>query len=103
MTLSVIFGVFAVKSMNISLPDPMKDWVETQIASGDYASASDYVRDLIRKDRTFREKREALIQALIEGEQSGIADPQSIDEFLSEMRSKHTAEINVQTDSKSQD
>jgi antitoxin ParD1/3/4 len=41
--------------MTISLPEPMKDWVETQISLGDYASTSDYVRDLIRRDRDRRE------------------------------------------------
>jgi antitoxin ParD1/3/4 len=38
-------------SMNISLPDPMRDYVQDRIDSGQYASASDYVRDLIRRDR----------------------------------------------------
>lgn len=38
-------------TMTVSLPDPMKDWIETQIRRGDYASASDYVRDLVRRDR----------------------------------------------------
>ena len=84
-----------MKSMNISLPEPMKEWVDTRVEGGDYASASDYVRDLIRKDREFREKREALIQALIEGEESGISDPQSLEEFLAEMRSKHADKIKV--------
>lgn len=57
-------------TMNVSLPDPMKDWVEDRVKSGQYANASDYVRDLIRRDQ---EKREALIQALIKGEQSGVS------------------------------
>lgn len=34
-------------TMNISLPDPMKSWVEDQAKSGRYANSSDYVRDLI--------------------------------------------------------
>ena len=38
-------------TMNISLPDPMKSWVEEQSKSGRYANSSDYVRDLIRRDR----------------------------------------------------
>ena len=78
-----------MKSMNISLPELMKDWVEAQIATGNYASASDYVRDLIRDHREYREKREVLIQALIEGEESGIAPDQSKEDFLAEMREKH--------------
>ena len=38
-------------TMNISLPDQMKDWVDQQLESGRYSGASDYVRDLIRKDQ----------------------------------------------------
>lgn len=38
-------------SMNISLPDPMRDYVQERIDQGQYASASDYVRDLIRRDQ----------------------------------------------------
>jgi antitoxin ParD1/3/4 len=42
--------------MTVSLPDPMKDWIEAQIQQGDYASVSDYVRDLVRRDRNRREQ-----------------------------------------------
>jgi antitoxin ParD1/3/4 len=77
-----------MKSMNISLPAPMRDWVESQVETGSYASASDYVRDLIRKDREYRGKREALLHALIEGEGSGISEPQDLQSFLKEMRAK---------------
>jgi antitoxin ParD1/3/4 len=37
-------------TMNISLPDKMKQWVEQQAKTGRYSNASDYVRDLIRRD-----------------------------------------------------
>lgn len=60
-------------TMNVSLPDPMKDWVQSQIDSGKYANASDYVRDLIRRDQ---EKLELLRQALVEGEKSGTSSRQ---------------------------
>jgi antitoxin ParD1/3/4 len=60
-------------TMNISLPEPMKDWIQGQIKSGKYASSSDYVRDLIRQDQAYQDKKEVLIQALIEGEESGVS------------------------------
>jgi len=60
-------------TMNISLPEPMKDWIQGQIKSGKYASSSDYVRDLIRQDQAYQDKKEMLIQALIEGEESGVS------------------------------
>jgi antitoxin ParD1/3/4 len=55
-------------SMNVSVPDPMRDWVEQRIGSGQYASVSDYVRDLIRRDQAQAEAHQALVAALIEGE-----------------------------------
>ena len=38
-------------TMNVSLPDPMKEWVEAQAQGGRYSNVSDYVRDLIRRDQ----------------------------------------------------
>jgi antitoxin ParD1/3/4 len=60
-------------SMNVSVPDPMRDWVQQRIDSGHYATASDYVRDLIRRDQMQADERKALVDALIKGEQSGIS------------------------------
>ncbi|WP_421847651.1 type II toxin-antitoxin system ParD family antitoxin [Novosphingobium sp.] len=37
--------------MNVSLPEPMREFVQQRIESGQYASVSDYVRDLIRRDQ----------------------------------------------------
>lgn len=37
-------------TLNISLPDQLREWVSSQIESGRYSSASDYLRDLIRND-----------------------------------------------------
>ncbi|MFC7662919.1 type II toxin-antitoxin system ParD family antitoxin [Methylorubrum suomiense] len=60
-------------TMNVSLPDPMKDWVEAQARTGRYSNASDYVRDLIRRDQE-RHATFAELQALItEGVASGIS------------------------------
>ena len=38
-------------SMDESVPASMRDWVQSRIESGEYASVSDYVRDLIRRDQ----------------------------------------------------
>ena len=54
-------------TMNISLPDAMKAFVEDQVATGAYANASDFIRDAVR-DRMW--SRNALIAALEEGEAS---------------------------------
>ena len=55
-----------MQSMNISLPDPLKQFVDGQIAQGRYSSASEYVRELIRADE--KRKAEEQIEAkLLEG------------------------------------
>lgn len=51
-------------SMNISLPDPMRDYVQERIISGQYASVSDYVRDLIRRDQGGIEDEEHWLREL---------------------------------------
>ncbi len=73
-------------TMNVSLPDPMKSWVEDQAATGRYANASDYVRDLIRRDQD-RQRAVAEIQAFIdEGLASGAPEPLSVEDFLADKR-----------------
>ena len=52
-----------MQSMNISLPEPLKQFVEMQIASGRYSSASEYVRELIREDE--KRKAEERLEALL--------------------------------------
>ncbi|MDB5712306.1 MAG: addiction module antitoxin [Sphingomonas bacterium] len=59
--------------MNISVTDQLKQWAETRVTSGDYSSPSDYVRDLIRRDREYQQKLAALREALREGLDSGIS------------------------------
>lgn len=53
-------------TMNISLPDAMKQYVEEQVSSGGYSSASEYVRELVRADQR-RKARAELEAALLEG------------------------------------
>lgn len=50
-----------MSTLNISLPEPMKAFIESQVKSGQYSSASDYIRDLIRYDQ--RRLAEAEVEA----------------------------------------
>jgi antitoxin ParD1/3/4 len=59
-----------MQTMNISLPDQLKEFVDNQIGSGRYSSVSEYVRELIRMDEK-RKAQETLEALLIEGIQSG--------------------------------
>ena len=60
-------------TMNVSLPSAMKSWVEAQARGGRYSNASDYVRDLIRKDQERAAKIADLQRLIDEGLASGIS------------------------------
>ena len=64
----------------------MKEWIESQAVNGQYSGVSDYIRDLVRQDQSRKDRREALVQALIEGEESGGAREWSREELLAEAR-----------------
>ena len=61
-------------TMNISLPDPLKQFVDEEVREGGFASTSDYMRDLVRQRQ--REKAATFLRQLIaEGLASGPAEP----------------------------
>jgi antitoxin ParD1/3/4 len=60
-------GGNTMATLNISMPDEMRAFIESRVSTGAYQSASDYLRDLIRHDR---EETERL---LVEGLESGTA------------------------------
>ena len=60
-----------MQTMNISLPDPMKQYVEEQVTVGDYSSASEYMRELVCADQNRNSKEQlepTLLESLLEGE-----------------------------------
>ena len=72
-------------TMNISIPDLMKDWVQQQINNGTYANTSDYVRNLILQDQEQSNRFESLQKAITVGMESGISD-KSFDQIISQAR-----------------
>src|SRR6266851_7812900 len=44
----------AMSSLNISLPEALKDYIEGQVNSGDWSTPSEYIRELIRQDKERR-------------------------------------------------
>ena len=46
-------------------------WMKSRVASGEYATDSEYIRDLIRRDQSDIEKLTALKSAILEGLESG--------------------------------
>jgi len=77
-------------TMNVSLPDPLKLWVEDQVKGGLYANASDYVRDLIRRDQQARQQLEGLRAAVDLGLESGVS-PHGLDEVFAAARKRAKA------------
>ncbi len=55
-----------MQTMNISLPHPLKQFVDGQISTGRYSSVSEYMRELIRADEK-RKAEEQLEAKLLEG------------------------------------
>ncbi len=50
-----------MSTMNISLPDALKSFVDRQVARRGYATSSEYVRELIRADQDRERLRELLL------------------------------------------
>ena len=61
-----------MQTVNISVPDHLKEFIDVQVHSGRYSSVSDYVRDLILEDEK-RKEQEQLELLLLEGIESGEA------------------------------
>jgi antitoxin ParD1/3/4 len=49
-------------TMNVSLPDRLKDFVEEQVARQGYGTTSEYVRELIRRDQDRLHLRDLLLE-----------------------------------------
>ena len=57
-------------TISISLPEPLKDFVDKQVTEGHFSSPSDYVSELIREEHE-RRAQEKLEEMLLEGLNSG--------------------------------
>jgi len=73
--------------MNISLPDELKSYVDDQVGSNGYGSTSEYVRELIRRDKD----RQQLRRALLEGASSG-AGPVADASYFASLRDRIRAD-----------
>jgi antitoxin ParD1/3/4 len=62
---------FLMTTMNISLPDSMRSFIEEKIAQEGYSTASEYIRQLVREDQK-RSSQQRLEALLLEGLDSGL-------------------------------
>ncbi|MGB3695136.1 MAG: type II toxin-antitoxin system ParD family antitoxin [Spirulinaceae cyanobacterium] len=96
-------------SINISLPESLKIYVEEQVSNAGYGTVSEYLRELIRQDKK-RKAQERLETLLLESLDTGVATPmtaqdwQSIREAVREKAIQHTLEVGkVQSNNQDQD
>jgi antitoxin ParD1/3/4 len=78
--------------LNLSLPPALKDWVDTKVAEGRYSSASDYMRDLVRRDLESAMTETEWLRGLVaEGLASGVVDEEPetvIENIIARRRAK---------------
>jgi len=55
-------------TMNVSLPDSLKEYVEAEVAEHGYGTSSEYVRDLIRRDQARTQLRALVIDGMTSGD-----------------------------------
>jgi antitoxin ParD1/3/4 len=78
-----------VATMNVSLPDAMKAWVDRQAEGGRYGNVSDYIRELIRRDQERKEAIATLQAAITDGIESGPAEAFDAAAFKLRMHKRH--------------
>lgn len=79
-------------TMNISLPDAMKEWVEQQVATGRYANVSDYMRDLVRRDEE-RTQAIARLQSIVDDAIASGVSEKTVDQIFEESRARAIADM----------
>lgn len=60
-------------SMNISLPPALREWVEQQVEVRGFGTASEFVRDMIRRERE-RMQRERIDQKLLSAMKTPVSE-----------------------------
>lgn len=72
-------------TMTISLPEPMRDFIESEVSTGNYGSASELFREMVR-ERQKAKTQERLEALMLEGLESG--EPEEVTKQYVEMRRK---------------
>lgn len=78
-------------TMNISLPDTMRNFIENRITEDGYGTASEYVRELIREDqkRRTQEKLEAMLLESLDSGKPIKVTPEYVKKTLAELIEQH--------------
>ncbi len=79
-----------MSTMNISLPSTLKSFVDEQVSQGAYGTSSEYLRELIRKDKE-RVQLRSLLMAGAASAPTGVADAAYFDSLRERVRQKNLA------------
>ena len=74
-------------SMSVSLSDQLRGFIKSRVESGDYHNESEYIRDLVRKDREKLSDDQKLLNLLRQSEQSGISNS-TIPDLMSSVKER---------------
>jgi antitoxin ParD1/3/4 len=87
-------GIFEKKDMakntSILLGDYFDSFINNQVKSGKYTSASEVIRAALRMFEQEENKKAELVKALIKGEKSGFVENFDRDSFLDFLKKKHS-------------
>jgi antitoxin ParD1/3/4 len=75
-----------MSTMNVSLPEALRSFVDSQVTEGDYTSSSEYVRDLLRKEQD----RVRLRRLILDGMESELIDERMDKRYFDKLRSQIT-------------
>lgn len=67
-------------SLNISLPQPLKKWVEKQTKEKGFSTTSEFVRDMIRREKA-QEARRRVDNLLLEAMENGEPTPMTAQDW----------------------
>ena len=73
-----------MSTMNISLPEALKSFVDSQVSEGDYTSSSEYMRELLRKEQD----RVRLRELLLEGAASPLSEQAWDEAYFEKLRKR---------------
>jgi antitoxin ParD1/3/4 len=79
-----------MSTMNISLPETLKSFVDSQVADGDYGSSSEYMRELLRKEQD----RVRLRRLILDGMESELIDEPMDARYFDKLRKRITEKKN---------
>jgi len=77
-----------LSKVTLTIAEPARAWIDSQVASGRYADSDAYLADLVERDRTETAKLVALRAALDEGLASGVS-ARTVEDIIREGRARH--------------